>query len=142
DFGAFLKLLPANQDGIVLRHAVQVRHESFIVPEFVALCRAAGVAIVYAESPDYPALADISGDIVYARLESSVEQEPLGYAPAALDHWAGVARDWATGAQPGGLPYASEVPPPRAPRDTYVFFISGAKQRNPQAAMALIERVR
>ena len=71
DFGAFLKLLPAQQDGIALRHAIQVRHESFAVPEFVALCRAAGVAIVYADSAEYPAIADVTGDFVYARLENA-----------------------------------------------------------------------
>jgi uncharacterized protein YecE (DUF72 family) len=141
DFGAFLKLLPTRHEGVPLRHAVQVRHESFAAPAFVALCRAAGVAIVYAESPDYPAIGDISGDLVYARLESGVEEEPSGYPPAALDHWAGVARDWAAGGQPAGLPYASDIPPPRQARDTFVFFISGAKVRNPHAAMAMIERI-
>ncbi|WP_284702924.1 DUF72 domain-containing protein, partial [Escherichia coli] len=53
DFGAFLDLLPRTHEGVTLRHAVQVRHESFAVPEFVALCRKAGVAIVYADSPQY-----------------------------------------------------------------------------------------
>jgi uncharacterized protein YecE (DUF72 family) len=141
DFGAFLKLLPASHDGVTLRHAVQVRHDSFHVPEFVALCRAAGVAIVYAESPDYPAIADVSGDFVYARLENSVEEEPAGYAPVALDHWAEIAREWVRGGQPGGLPYADANPASKQPRDTFVFFISGAKVRNPHAAMALIERL-
>src|SRR3569623_1401295 len=65
DFGAFLRLLPAKQDGVALRHAVQVRHESFPDPEFVAKCRAANVAIVYAPSPASPAIADFATDIVY-----------------------------------------------------------------------------
>ena len=141
DFGAFLKLLPASQDGVALRHAVQVRHESFCVPEFVALARAAGVAIVYADSADYPALADVSGDFVYARLEAAVEDEPAGYAPAALDRWAGAARIWAHGGAPEGLPYVAG-PAPATPRETFVFFINGAKVRAPARAMALIERVR
>jgi len=141
DFGAFLNLLPASHEGVALRHAVQVRHESFHTPEFVALCRKAGVAIVYAESGEYPAIADVSGEFVYARLESSAEDEPIGYAPAALDRWADVAREWQAGVQPSGLPYASDEAPPRQPRDTFIFFISGAKVRNPHAAMALIERV-
>ena len=80
-----------------MRHAVQVRHDSFHVPEFVDLCRAANVAIVYAESPDYPAIADVTADFVYARLESTVEEEPTGYSPAALDRWAKVAKGWAAG---------------------------------------------
>ncbi|MBN8809098.1 MAG: DUF72 domain-containing protein [Sphingomonas sp.] len=146
DFGAFLKLLPASQDGVPLRHAVQVRHDSFHVPAFVALCRAAGVAIVYAESADYPAIADVSGDFVYARLENAVEDEPLGYPPAALDRWAGVAKEWAAGGSPEGLPpeglpYVAP-PAPTTPRDTFVFMINGAKVRAPVAAMALIERTR
>ncbi|WP_242185139.1 DUF72 domain-containing protein [Sphingomonas sp. CARO-RG-8B-R24-01] len=140
DFGAFLKLLPASQDGITLRHAVQVRHESFLVPEFVALARAAGVAIVYADSTDYPAIADVSGTFVYARLEAAVEDEPAGYAPPALDRWAEAAHAWAAGGAPEDLPYVAD-PAPVTPRDTFVFFINGAKVRAPHGAMALIERV-
>lgn len=141
DFGAFLKLLPSSQDGVALRHAVQVRHESFLVPEFVALARAAGVAIVYADSTEYPAIADVSGDLVYVRLEAAVEDEPAGYAPAALDRWAAAARDWSAGAAPDGLPYVAD-PAPVIPRETFVFFINGAKVRAPHGAMALIDRVR
>jgi uncharacterized protein YecE (DUF72 family) len=140
DFGAFLKLLPSSQDGVALRHAVQVRHESFLVPEFVALARAAGVAIVYADSTEYPAIADVSGDMVYVRLEAAVEDEPAGYAPAALDRWAKAARDWSAGAAPGDLPYVAEAAPV-VPRETFVFFINGAKVRAPHGAMALIDRV-
>jgi uncharacterized protein YecE (DUF72 family) len=141
DFAAFLALLPDKQDGVALRHAVQVRHESFAVPEFVAMCRAAGVAIVYAASSDYPAIADVTGDFVYARFEEAVEDEPAGYAPPALDRWAAAARTWAEGGQPEGLPYVGGAPPATVPRETFVFFIAGAKVRNPHGAMALIERL-
>ena len=141
DFAAFLALLPAAQDGVALRHAVHVRHESFAVPEFVAMCRKAGVAIVFADSPDYPAIADVSGDFAYVRLENTQEEEPLGYADAALDRWTAAARTWAAGDQPAGLPYVAE-PPPVMPRETFVFFIAGAKVRNPHAAMAMIERLK
>src|SRR6185312_7117801 len=133
--GAFLKLLPATHDGVALRHAIHVRHESFAVPEFVALCRAAGVAIVYADSADYPAIADISGDFVYARLENAVEEEPTGYAPDALDRWKSAATLWAGGEAPDGLPYVEAAPPAKQPRETFVFFINGAKVRAPQGAM-------
>ncbi|WP_277971459.1 DUF72 domain-containing protein [Sphingomonas echinoides] len=141
DFGAFLKLLPSSQDGVALRHAVQVRHESFLVPEFVALARAAGVAIVYADSTEYPAIADVSGDLVYVRLEAAVEDESAAYAPAALDRWAAAACDWSAGAAPDGLPYVAD-PATVIPRETFVFFINGAKVRAPHGAMALIDRVR
>ena len=140
DFGAFLKLLPDAQDGVKLRHAVQVRHDSFHAPAFVDLCRAAGVAIVYAESADYPAIADVTSDFVYARLENAVEAEPQGYAADALDRWAAVAQDWAAGGSPEGLPYVAD-PAARAPRDTFVFMINGAKVRAPAAAQALIARL-
>lgn len=139
DFRAFLSLLPAQQDGVTLRHAVQVRHESFAVPEFVALARAAGVAIVYADSPEYPAIADVSGAFVYARLESGVEDEPTGYTAAALDTWAAAARCWAGGGSPDALALVAEAAP-AVPRETFVFFIRGGKLRAPAAAMALIDR--
>lgn len=140
DFAAFLKLLPTAHEGVALRHAIHVRHESFAVPEFVALCRAAGVAIVYAQSADYPAIADLSGDFAYVRLEDAREEEPTGYPPAALDDWAAAAREWAAGRAPAGLPYVADAAPVR-PRETFVFMINGAKVRAPAAAMALIERL-
>lgn len=142
DFGAFLKLLPARHDGVVLRHAIQVRHDSFHVPEFVAMCASAGVTIVYADSGDYPALADVTGPFVYARLEQSAEDVATGYTPAALDRWAATVRTWEAGGRPDGLPYVTEAAPVATPRETFVFFISGAKVRAPQGAMALIERTR
>lgn len=141
DFGAFLRLLPGSQDGVPLRHAVQVRHESFAVPEFVAMARAAGVAVVFADSGEYPAIADVTAPFVYARLESAEEQFPAGYAPEALDTWADTARSWAAGGRPGGLPYVDRHVPPEQPRDVFVFFINGAKIRAPQGAMALQERL-
>ncbi|WP_085808338.1 DUF72 domain-containing protein [Sphingomonas sp. TZW2008] len=141
DFAAFLELLPAKHEGVALRHAVHVRHASFADPAFVALCRAAGVAIVYADSRDHPAIADVSGDFVYARLEDAVEEEPAGYAPAALERWADAARCWAGGGQPAGLPYIADAPA-ATPRETFVFFINGAKVRAPHGATALIERLR
>lgn len=141
DMAAFLKLLPAAHAGVPLRHAVQVRHESFATPEFVALARAAGVAIVFADSAEYPAIADVTGDFVYVRLENGVEEEPAGYSPTALDGWAAAARRWAAGGRPEGLPYVTVDAPPPAPRETFLFFINGAKVRAPHGAMALIERL-
>lgn len=141
DFAAFLALLPKAQDGVALRHAVQVRHESFSVPEFVSMCRAAGVAIVFGDSTDYPAIADVTGDFVYARLEAAVEEEAAGYAPAALDRWAEAARTWAAGGLPDDLPYVTSDAPEKKPRDTFVFFINGFKPKAPAGALALINRL-
>ncbi|MCD2323556.1 DUF72 domain-containing protein [Sphingomonas sp. IC-56] len=141
DFRAFLALLPRSQDGIALRHAVQVRHDSFHVPEFVAMCREAGVAIVYADSPQYPALADITADFVYARLEAGEDTNPLCYAAADFPRWLDTARSWAQGDRPEGLPYVTADTPPAEPRDTFVFFIHGGKVRAPAAAQELIRRL-
>jgi uncharacterized protein YecE (DUF72 family) len=138
---AFLALLPAKQAGVALRHAIHVRHDSFAVPEFIAMARAAGVAIVFADSTDYPAIADVTGDFVYARLEAGIEEHATGYDATALDRWSDAARLWSEGGVPEGLPYVEAKPPAKVPRDTFVFFISGAKVRAPHGAMALIERV-
>jgi uncharacterized protein YecE (DUF72 family) len=141
DFAAFLALLPADRDGVALRHAIHVRHESFADPAFVAMCRAAGAAIVFADSAAYPAIADITGDFVYARLEAGEEHNVDGYAPAALDRWADVARTWAAGGRPEGLGYVEDTVPTSRSRETFVFFINGAKVRAPQGALAMIARV-
>lgn len=142
DFAAFLALLPASHGGMPLRHAVQARHESFADPAFVALARAAGVAIVYADHAEYPGIADPGGDFIYARLENAREEEPTGYDSAALDGWAAAAREWAAGGSPAGLPYASDPPAPSGKRDVFLFMINGAKVRAPAAAMALADRLR
>ena len=141
DFGAFLKLLPAAQDGIALRHAVEVRHESFRDPAFVAMARAAGVAIVFADSPDYPMIPDHAAEFVYARLLRAREEEPTGYDAAALDRWTAVAQAWAAGTSPPDLPYVAEARAPERPRDVFLFMINGAKVRAPAAAQAMLARL-
>jgi uncharacterized protein YecE (DUF72 family) len=141
DFAAFLGLLPPDLEGVRLRHAVEVRHDSFRDPAFIDLCRDRGAAVVFASSPDYPEIADPTADFIYARLQKSREDEPTGYAPTELDRWAEVCRSWARGEAPDGLVYAAAPPARSGPRDVFCYFISGAKVRNPQAAMALIERI-
>jgi uncharacterized protein YecE (DUF72 family) len=140
DFRGFLQLLPRSQDGVPLRHVVEPRHDSFKTAEFVALARAAGVGIVFAEADSYPMIADGSGDLVYARLQRAAADEPIGYPDAEIDRWAETARSWSRGESPSGLPTLAE-PLPVTPRETYIFFISGAKERNPLAARALIDRL-
>ena len=137
----FLALLPARRDGIRLRHAIEPRHESFRNPEFVALARKAGVAVVIAEHDTYPQVADLSTDFVYARLQCAKEAEPLGYASEALERWAAVAKAWAAGGSPEGLAYCGEATAAKAEREVFLFFISGDKVRNPLAAEALIGRL-
>ena len=139
---AFLMLLPTSREGIALRHALEVRHESFKCREFVALARAAGVAIVLADHDTYPAIADLSADFVYARLQRARSEEPLGYGSAALDRWAEVAGDWAAGRCPQRLDYLGDAPVEATPRDVFTFFIGADKVRNPAAAEALIARLK
>jgi uncharacterized protein YecE (DUF72 family) len=143
DFEAFLKLLPASHEGRALRHVVEVRHESFRNPDFIALLRAHGVAAVVAGDSKFPQIADLTAPFVYARIMGTVEDEPLGYDGAGLDLWAGRARAWAGGGCPQGLDHAAAPDAPGgAARDVYLYVISGHKVRNPHAAMALIERTR
>ena len=141
DFAAFLDLLPGDVAGQPLRHAVEVRHESFAVPEVVALARARGVALVVAGDADYPQIADPTADFVYARIMGTEEAHPAGYADAALDLWAKRARAWARGAAPAGLRMVGADKAEAGPRDVYLYVISGFKARNPAAAMELIARL-
>jgi uncharacterized protein YecE (DUF72 family) len=141
DFGAFLRLLPRAQDGVKLTHVMEPRHDSFRCAEFVAMARAARVGIVFADSDDYPCIPDGSGGIVYARLQRSRADAPLGYPEPELDCWAEMAQAWARGESPPGLPYVTP-PADGPPRDAYIFFIAGEKARNPLAARALLERLR
>jgi uncharacterized protein YecE (DUF72 family) len=141
DFGAFLALLPPSRDGIALRHAIEVRHESFEDPAFVALAREVGVAIVFADKPGYPSIADLTADFVYARLQTAREEEPAGYPASELDGWVKTARSWAGGHAPDGLRYLGERRAALPARDTFLFFINGAKVRAPAAAMELLARL-
>jgi uncharacterized protein YecE (DUF72 family) len=141
DLRGFFTLLPTSREGVALRHAIEPRHESFKCREFVAMARAAKVAIVVAEHETYPQIADLSADFVYARLQCAREEEPAGYSAEALDRWAGVARAWAAGESPPGLSYVSDAPAEMRPREVFAFFISGFKVRNPLAAERLIGRL-
>jgi len=124
DFGAFLKLLPAKREGLALRHAVEVRHESFQDPAFLALARDAGVAVVFADKEGAPTIDEQTADFTYARLQSAEETIETGYSAQALDDWAGRAKGWA-----------------KRGRDVFVFMINGAKVRAPAAALALRDRL-
>ena len=141
DFEAFLKLLPAQVGGLPLRHVMDVRHDSFKSPEYLALARRYNAATVFTDSDDYPSFADITGGFVYARLMRSQSALPLGFAPEALDAVAACGRIWSEGGEPEGLPRVAPPAPTGVPRDVFLFFISGAKERNPAAAMAVIERL-
>jgi uncharacterized protein YecE (DUF72 family) len=141
DFAAFLKLLPASVGGLAIRHAVEVRNESFRNPDFIALARAHGVAVVIAADCEYPQIADLTAPFVYARIMGTTKGEERGYSTLALDQWASRAKTWAVGSAPPGLKTAAAPAPDERARDVFLYVISGDKERNPAAAMALIERV-
>ncbi|WP_232494343.1 DUF72 domain-containing protein [Novosphingobium kaempferiae] len=122
EIAAFLALLPATHEGLPLRHAIEARHESFDDPAFFDLCRKSGTAVVLADSPKYAVLdAPDCAPFVYARLQNARADLETGYPEAELDAWAERARGW-----------ASEG------REVFAFFINGAKERAPAAAMGLI----
>ena len=123
DFEAFLKLLPREVEALPLRHALEVRHDSFKDPRFIALARRYNAAIVFADGGDVPVIDEPTADFTYGRLMGTVEDIETGYAPADLDRWAAQARSWAERG------------------DVFLYFISGAKLRAPAAAQALIGRV-
>lgn len=141
DFEAFLSLLPKKLDGLTLRHAVEVRHESFRNDAFVALMKKYGVAIVLAGDSDYPQIADLTAPFVYARIMGTSEKQAQGYSKKALDGWADRARQLAAGAIPEDLKTVKTKPPAKSKRDVYLYVISGHKVLNPAAAMALLDRL-
>lgn len=141
-FEAFCELLPRSVDGRALRHVIDVRDPAFVDAGFVASMRRHGFAIVYTDSPEHPNVADVTADFVYARLMRSRSGIATGYPATELREWAARARAWAEGGEPDDLPRLTDDIPPRQPREVFILFISAAKERNPAAAMALIERLR
>ena len=142
DFEAFLELLPKQVDGAALRHAVEVRHDSFRTPEFVALLRKHETPVIYADHATYPAIPDITGDFVYARLQTGADDVATAYPPDALDAWARRLESWAEGAAPADLELVdTHAQPERTPREVFAFIIHEGKVRAPAAAEAIIARL-
>jgi len=139
DFGAFLALLPKSVGSLPLRHAMEVRHPSFMSADYLALARRHGVATVFADSSDYPSFADPTSDFVYARLMRGESSAETGYASDDITRWADSARRWSTGQEPADLPRVEPIVTAMPQqRDVFMFFISGAKERNPAAAVATL----
>ncbi len=124
DFEAFLKLLPREVDGVPLRHALEVRSPTFKDARFYDLARQYNAAIVFADDDDFPEIDEPTSDFTYARLMRTRPGVKTGYKPAELDGWAKRARAWAKRG------------------DVFVYFISGAKERDPAAAQSLIDRLK
>ena len=141
DFARFLDLLPAEQEGLTLRHCVEVRHASFADPGFVKLCRENNVAICVSENDRYPLIADITADFVYSRLLMGSDDIATAYPPEDLDVWAARFEAYARGRVPGDLKPLDRTGPAEGPRETFVFFIHEGKIRAPAAAQELLRRV-
>lgn len=124
DIAAFLRLLPRALDGLLLRHALEPRHESFRDDGFFDLCREHDVAVVFGDDDEFPCIDADTASFRYARLQRMHEELPTGYDDAALDRFAGRAQDWVANGD-----------------DAYVFMINGAKVRAPAAAAALQTRL-
>lgn len=117
---AYFDMLPDKLGKLKLRHALEVRHESFTDENFLKLARERNIAVVTVESEKHPLIVKPTADFAYARLELTQADEPTGYPKPALKKWAKTASDWA---QSG---------------DVFLYFISGAKERNPAAAQAML----
>ena len=127
-----------------LRHAVEVRHPSFVDPAFIALLRRHGLALVVADTAGrWPLLEDLTADFVYVRLHGDVELYASGYSDPALDHWAQRIERWQHGGQADDARLAApDVPPPkRRTRDVYVYFDNDVKVHAPYDAAALARRL-
>jgi uncharacterized protein YecE (DUF72 family) len=126
DFEAFLALLPESVEGRRLRHVLDVRHDSFLSPHYLALARRYGCATVHTDSDKFPVIADPLSDLAYIRLMRNSAECKTGYPAEALAQWAVGARAW-TGSGPA--------------HEAFIFFINGAKERAPAAAMELIRQL-
>lgn len=122
DFEAFLALLPKNEGSRALQHVMDVRHPSFMMPAYRQLAREYQVSTVFTDADQFPSFEEPEGEIAYARLMMSDAKYQAGYAPRALDAWAARAQGWAR------------------ERPAFVYFISGAKEKAPAAAGALLKR--
>lgn len=126
-----------------IRHAIEIRHKSFANAEFVALLRRYKVALVCADTPEWPRLMDLTSDFVYCRLHGSEKLYANGYDDKSLDDWATRVVDWAQGREPEDATRVIEsAGPKRRARDVFVYFDNDLKVRSPVDAMGLAERVK
>ncbi|HEX4410069.1 MAG TPA: DUF72 domain-containing protein [Xanthobacteraceae bacterium] len=142
DFGGFLELLPDKLDKLPLRHVIEVRHDSFQTPEFIALLRKFKMPPVFTDHARYPNIADMTGDFFYARLQRGQDTVPTAYPPKEIDAWAERLHTLAEGNAVGDLATIETVPTTKAvPRDVFAYVIHEGKVRAPAGAIALIERL-
>ena len=127
-----------------LRHAIEIRHESFLDPSFIELLRAHNIALVIAETAGlWPMVHDITADFVYLRLHGDKELYRSGYSDKALERWARRIRAWSDGAEPDDARKVLDKKPPASnERDIYCFFDNtDVKLRAPVDAQALMRKL-
>jgi uncharacterized protein YecE (DUF72 family) len=121
-----------------LRHAIEIRHDSFLDPAFVGLLRRYRIALVVADTAGlFPYREDVTTDFVYLRLHGDTELYASGYSDAALGRWATRVRAWSEGAQPPDARLIVPSRPSRRPRDVYCYFDNDAKVKAPFDAAQL-----
>jgi uncharacterized protein YecE (DUF72 family) len=126
-----------------LRHAIEIRSRSFMVPEFVQLLRKHNIALVVADTAGkWPFVEDVTADFMYLRLHGDKVLYASGYSDEALDWWAARIRAWRTGGEPADArKIAAFAPPPRKSRDVYCYFDNDMKVHAPFDARGLIDRL-
>jgi len=122
-----------------LRHALEVRHDSFCDPAFIRLLRAHRIGLVVADTVEWPLLMDATADFVYVRLHGSRQLYASGYGAKALARWAKRLAAWSKGGEAEGE--HAGPPAPKRRRDVYVYFDNDAKVRAPFDALALMKLV-
>ncbi|NTJ42377.1 DUF72 domain-containing protein [Agrobacterium larrymoorei] len=138
DFSAFLALLPKKQDGLRLQHVVEVRHDSFQVPEFIDMLSKHNVAVVCADHHDYPMLPDVTADFVYCRLQKGEDSIETCYPEKDVKSWSERLKAYASGGAPDDLSrIAPDSQAEKKPRDVFAFFITGGKVNAPNGAQLL-----
>ncbi len=159
-FGAFLALLPRSVDEAVrlarratigeapapvagradqpLRHAVEIRHDSFREPAFIGLLRAHAVALVCADTVEWPRLMDVTADFVYCRLHGSEQLYRSAYGPSSLKRWAARVQAWSEGRAMIDGDFADRAEVKKHRRDVYVFFDNTDKLHAPEDAATLM----
>ncbi|HYG05562.1 MAG TPA: DUF72 domain-containing protein [Stenotrophomonas sp.] len=125
-----------------IRHALEVRHDSFLDAGFIALLRRHGVGLVVADAARrYPLMEDVTADFVYIRLHGDAELYASGYSDAALDRWAQRISCWAAGGEADDAARSGPPAKPRKRRDVYCYFDNDAKVHAPFDAASLMRRL-
>ncbi len=125
-----------------LRHALEVRNESYFDPEFIRIARRRGTALVFSDAADWPLREELTVGWVYIRLHGSKETYASRYSDESLDRWAGRIRSWRRGRQPADARTITDrKPPPRKARDIYVYFDNDQHAHAPRDAQRLAQRV-